>query len=436
MKYRLSRCVHFLKANNEDKYIVYNNMNFKVIEGTLDDYEFLKKFQEPCEVGENSNKSIEYFISNKFLVEENENEYLARDQKIEEYRHEAKHNEDRRIKFMRISLTENCNLRCKYCFVNNIVKEKSTLSTEQFIPMVEYLISNNEHPRIQYFGGEPLMKMDLIMIGHEMLERARTEGRIKSYTEDIVTNGILLDDKKMDYFIKNNMQLIFSIDGWKKIHDENRIDALGNGTFDLVISKIEAFRNKGGHAYAIITPNKENLDVLDEVIKHLVNEYDFKDISINAPQPGSDGWEIDGKIFASKIQKIFDFCETNNIQLSAPGLNLIYNLYNNKYQIYSCTNYSLGINQEWGLYALSSGKISYCLVECHEKCTTDFHQSMINEKMTCWHLNNNRMETCKNCLAYSVCNGPCSIERVLLKDKTDTNKCKFNSEMVRWGLLK
>lgn len=435
MNYRLSRCVHLLKNEELGKNIAYNNLNFKLIELDAEYYEFLNKMKKTNEI-KTINENIEYLISNKFLIKDTENELIERDQLIKKYREKVKKNNDRKIKFMRISLTENCNLRCKYCFVNNIVDEKSTLSKNEFIKYIKYLISENENPRVQYFGGESLIKMDLIKLGHELLESAKVAGEIKSYSEDIVTNGTLLDNEKMNYFIKNNMKLIFSIDGWKEINDKNRIDSWGNGTFDIVINKILKFREMGGKASVIITPNEDNLEVLDKVVEFLFYKFEFNNISINSPQPEKSGWQLDGKMLALKIQKIFEFCEENKIELSAPGINLIYNMYNNKYQIYSCTNYSLNTNQEWGLYILSYGKISYCQVECNKECTINSKKLEIDQSIIDWHLSNNRLDKCKKCLAYSVCNGPCSIEKVLMNDNIDVNKCAFNIEMIKWGLLK
>lgn len=45
-----------------------------------------------------------------------------------------------KIGYLRISLTEQCNLRCKYCFVNDIVDKSSNITEELFCKAVEMLI--------------------------------------------------------------------------------------------------------------------------------------------------------------------------------------------------------------------------------------------------------------------------------------------------------
>ncbi len=48
-----------------------------------------------------------------------------------------------KIGYLRISLTEQCNLRCKYCFVNDIVDKSSNITEELFCKAVE-----NVNPKI------------------------------------------------------------------------------------------------------------------------------------------------------------------------------------------------------------------------------------------------------------------------------------------------
>lgn len=122
------------------------------------------------------------------------------------------------------------------------------------------------------------------------------------------------------------MGLIFSVDGWKEIHDKNRVDIYGKGSFNTVIEKFQAFIESGGKAEIIITPNKDNIELLDQITQFFVETYDLKKVSINAPQPNEKGWDIDGKTLAEKIINIYLYCEKHDILLSAPGMNLVQNL--------------------------------------------------------------------------------------------------------------
>lgn len=428
---RLSKCVFFIKE--EDKIIAYNNLNFKVLE--IDHAMYKNMRDEDVETRLNPDE-LEYLINNRFIVQDNYNEIKARQNIKNNIKEKSNRDGSSSVSFIRISLTENCNLRCKYCFVNKIVNDKKNISEQLFIEAINYLIDNNVQPRVQYFGGEPLLRMELICLGHKMLEKAKQDARIQGFNEEIVTNGTLLTEDKIEFFINNNISLIFSLDGWRDINDKNRIDEKGNGTFEFVIKNIMSFKKKGGNAGIILTPNKDNIAELDNIVESFIRDYDIRSISINAPQPNNDGWNIDGKLLAKKTINIYQYCEKKDVNISIPGMNLIHNLMFKKYQIFSCSNYGGVINKRWGIYLFSNGEMSYCLVERTPESMDKFKQFQIGDKIDNWHLQCND-EECSACIAYSVCGGMCSMERRLISNFSSLqNKCIFNREILKWGLTR
>ena len=432
MNFRVSKCVFFLEENNN--VIAYNNLNFKIIQMDKEFYNKLKNYNSNIVFEE---RDFKYLIENKFLVEEAYDEINFR----EKIKNKIKGNYARKesnISYIRISLTENCNLRCKYCFVNEIMSEKSNISKENFIKAINYLIDNNDNKnkvRVQYFGGEPLLRMELIKLGHGLLTEAKKNQKIQEFEEEIVTNGTLLDEEKIGFFIDNKISLIFSIDGWKEINDINRVDIHGNGTFNAVSKNMKNFIEKGGSAEVIITPNEDNLYYLDEIVEFLVNNFCINQISINAPQPNETGWKIDGEILAQKIIKIYELGEKRGILLSIPGMNIIHNLLNKKYQIFSCSNYGCELQRSWGIYVFSTGEVSYCLVERMLDLNLSIEQTIPRAEIDEWHMQVTQDDICKKCIAYTTCGGMCSMEKQLIFDeKIRNNKCTFVREILKWGL--
>ncbi|MGB0882064.1 MAG: GTP 3',8-cyclase MoaA [Vicingaceae bacterium] len=95
--------------------------------------------------------------------------------------------------YLRISLTERCNLRCFYCMPEEgiVLSEKSTILThEEIIVLAKTFVSLGVN-KIRLTGGEPLIKKNIEKIIRELTALPISLG--------ITTNGILLD-KYIDLF--------------------------------------------------------------------------------------------------------------------------------------------------------------------------------------------------------------------------------------------
>jgi len=65
----------------------------------------------------------------------------------------------RRISYVRLSVTDRCDLRCRYCMVENMVflPKRDILSIEELIALADILIARGVS-RIRLTGGEPLVR--------------------------------------------------------------------------------------------------------------------------------------------------------------------------------------------------------------------------------------------------------------------------------------
>ena len=92
---------------------------------------------------------------------------------------------NRKITYARISLTEKCNLKCKYCMPNGFCSINSNeLSDEQIKNIVKALLSLGIN-KIRFTGGEPLIRKNVI----ELLDEVCTFAPIDWA---ITTNGTTL----------------------------------------------------------------------------------------------------------------------------------------------------------------------------------------------------------------------------------------------------
>ncbi len=134
--------------------------------------------------------------------------------------------------YLRISLTEKCNLRCTYCMPANGIPltPKSNLMTANEVFDIAKLFVENGVNKIRLTGGEPLVRKDFLEIVTQ-LKKLNTEIAI-------TTNGVLLDRylKELNQLKINNITV--SLDTLQKekftsITRRNDFDKVWNNIIEL-----------------------------------------------------------------------------------------------------------------------------------------------------------------------------------------------------------
>ena len=96
----------------------------------------------------------------------------------------------REITYLRLSVTDRCDLRCTYCMAENMtfLPRKDLLSLEELGTICESFIKRGIK-KIRITGGEPLVRRDLMSFIHK-LSKHRISGKLDEIT--LTTNGTLL----------------------------------------------------------------------------------------------------------------------------------------------------------------------------------------------------------------------------------------------------
>ena len=94
----------------------------------------------------------------------------------------------RKIEYMRISLTEKCNLRCRYCMPSEGVgiKKHDEMLTEEELLMICKVAAQNGVKKFRLTGGEPLVKKNFL----EICKRIKQINGVEELC--VTTNGSLL----------------------------------------------------------------------------------------------------------------------------------------------------------------------------------------------------------------------------------------------------
>jgi len=164
---------------------------------------------------------------------------------------------------LNIFLTNQCNLKCSYCFVN-IHKDSNDCDSKElelvyFKKAIDFFLnSSNQQKEIIFSGGEPLLRFDKIKESQQYLQHTK-RSKIKP-TITVLTNGTLLNDDYFNFLESNGISLKVSIDGKKAIHDHNRPfkSAKHASSYEHIVNNLDYDKRHGVGVNLVFTPDTIN----------------------------------------------------------------------------------------------------------------------------------------------------------------------------------
>lgn len=141
-----------------------------------------------------------------------------------------------------VQLTEGCNLACRYCYVRERIACDRKASHALCRDFVDFALNEAEDRlEIVFFGGEPLLCMDLIRY---IVEYARPAAeRLNKGVEFIlITNGTMLSGSTASFLAAEGIAIQVSLDGPPEVQDSNRPQLDGSGSFTRVYQNLVDFR--------------------------------------------------------------------------------------------------------------------------------------------------------------------------------------------------
>ena len=143
---------------------------------------------------------------------------------------------------LELFLTEDCNLRCEYCFVKEMRANSISLETAKAaINFLVFYSGQKKDLNITFFGGEPLLEIEKVIELIDYCDTIETETKSKKFFHAMTTNGTLLNEDILKR-IQGKLNILLSIDGDEETHDKYRKNINGKGSFQSVISKLELIK--------------------------------------------------------------------------------------------------------------------------------------------------------------------------------------------------
>ncbi len=98
---------------------------------------------------------------------------------------------NRTISYLRLSVTDRCDLRCTYCMPERMtfLPKPDVLTYDELAKLADIFISRGV-TKVRITGGEPLVRKDIMRLFRSLAERLKPGGGLKELT--LTTNGVSL----------------------------------------------------------------------------------------------------------------------------------------------------------------------------------------------------------------------------------------------------
>lgn len=155
-----------------------------------------------------------------------------------------------------IKPTNECNMRCKYCFAEKYGYNDSLLDLKTLKKYLELLSKKYDYINLIWHGGEPLtVPLSYYEEAYNYCQKLDSK-----FIYSIQTNGTLLNEENINFFKEHNTGIGLSFDGLS--NDKTR------GNTQIILDKIDLLNFKGMYPGAIIVVNQNN-------VNSLIEEYEY-----------------------------------------------------------------------------------------------------------------------------------------------------------------
>ncbi len=217
-------------------------------------------------------------------------------------------------------VTNDCNLRCKYCYITHKSEDK-IMDFSVAKNFIDYLltfdnIKFSEAVILEFIGGEPFLEVELIdkICDYFKVAAYKLDHQwYWNYRISICTNGINYSSEAVQKFIAKNynkMSLSITLDGTKEKHDLQRVFPDDRGSYDIISKNIDLWL-KQFPGTTKVTFASDDLPMLKDSIISLWN---LGVHTVNANVVFENVWKDgDDKILEEQLIALADHIFDNNL---------------------------------------------------------------------------------------------------------------------------
>lgn len=222
----------------------------------------------------------------------------------------------RKINYLRLSVTDRCNMRCVYCMPAegvSLMKHGDILSYEELLLIAEAAVANGIE-KIRITGGEPLVRKGVL----HFLEKLATTPGLKQLV--LTTNALNLEEMAVDLRSAGVQRLNISLDS---LHPETFAAITRGADLGRVLAGIDAAEKAGFRVKLNMVAMRgvNDMEILDFVGLTLKRGITVRFIEY-MPAIREDGWEsrvYPGSEILQQVASRYEFAVQPREGLAGPA---------------------------------------------------------------------------------------------------------------------
>lgn len=258
----LSHYTHFERIS-EDKAMLFSFLSDAIV--------LLDKDEADIVENEDFQKNPEFFKQlqkNGFFVNKKDNEFSL----MINHRLSFDSVDTKTLKVV-ILPTTSCNARCEYCCgVMNVPEDMTMEIAQKVVEFVANMAKDYERLQIGWYGGEPLLKKDLITFISDEIRLHLPSIQFSSY---LISNTSLINNEVIDKMVTswNVKRIGITFDGIESEHNcrKNFIDPSING-YSQTLKYIQPLLDAGILVQCRFNVDKNNISQLEPLL-HILSPY-------------------------------------------------------------------------------------------------------------------------------------------------------------------
>jgi uncharacterized protein len=170
-----------------------------------------------------------------------------------------------------LHVTNECNLRCPYCYVNKTADDMEDELGKQAVDAIfrSALANSFERVKLKYAGGEATLNFHTVLLLHDHARQLADRHKLE-VDGVVLSNGVALSGQMISEMKSRDIHLMISLDGVEEFHDLQRPFINGRGSFSHVERALDRLSAHNFLPSISITVSSRNLNGLAKVIDYVL----------------------------------------------------------------------------------------------------------------------------------------------------------------------